>query len=187
MENTVPSCASLGGSYESGVQKVMGVGRRSLWKPNTQKYLFLFSGLLQDFNLFKPDAWGCFPCQQLNVWWSWGKERKTSQKCWIDSCDFLAMTAETELLRAKTRVEQRRASVCAKGINTREQWKTIGRCRGILSKLQHWKGSLSRLSMLLTYTVPWVRVLRGYSSVCHSTEEHLWAGSCSLLAIVSLE
>lgn len=54
-----------------------------------------------------------------------GRREKQSQKCLIESSDFLAVKAgtEKELLRAKTRVGQGMASVYTKGLSTRKQWK----------------------------------------------------------------
>lgn len=84
-----------------------------------------------------------------------GRREKQSQKCLIESSDFLAVKAgtEKELLRAKTRVGQGMASVYTKGLSTRKQWKRIERCRGILGKLQHWKRSPSFLCFLLALSL----------------------------------
>lgn len=97
---------------------------------------------------------------------------KNSQKCLIESSDFLAVKAgtEKELLRAKTRVGQGMASVYKRikyqeaVEKNREMQRHFGQVAALKKKPQ--------LSVFLTCTVPCVRVLRGYCSVCHSYEEH---------------
>lgn len=101
-----------------------------------------------------------------------GRREKQSQKCLIESSDFLAVKAgtEKELLRAKTRVGQGMASVYKRikyqeaVEKNREMQRHFGQVAALKKKPQ--------LSVFLTCTVPCVRVLRGYCSVCHSYEEH---------------
>lgn len=84
----------------------------------------------------------------------------------MESHDFLAMrqgwreTVKTGLKQKKAEMQSSRAGKGLllhpqKAINARRQWKRMGRWRGTLGKQQCWKASPSRLSLLLTPTIPW--------------------------------